>query len=129
MKSITINGMLKLIIAIILLQTLYFKFKGGPEAVYVFTELGIEPSGRIISGILELIACILLFINKTRFFGACLTMFLMLVALLSHICILGFVVMNDSGVMFALALLTFICSSVLIYRFRNDCNFLGSHNL
>ena len=129
MKSITINGMLKLVIVIILLQTLYLKFSGSREAVFVFTQLDIEPFGRYFSGVLEFIACLLLFFRVTRLFGAILTMFLMMVALLTHICVLGIEVMNDSGTMFALALLTFICSIVLIYRFRNDCNFLGTHNL
>jgi putative oxidoreductase len=124
MKSRAINGVLKLIVAIILLQTLFFKFTSSPESVYIFSKLGIEPYGRIGSGIVELIASVLLFIRKTRLLGALIAMFTMLAAILSHVFIIGIEVMNDGGTLFGLALLTFVCSSVLIYRYREDCNFL-----
>ena len=39
-----------IIAAIVLLQTLYFKFTAHPDSVYIFTTLGIEPYGRIGSG-------------------------------------------------------------------------------
>lgn len=128
MKSITINGMLKLIITIILVQTLYFKLKANAESVYIFSEMQLEPYDRIGTAILELLATALLFFRKTRLLGAFLVMFIMLMAILIHIFIIGIEILNDSGVMFALAVLTFICSTVLVYRFRKDCTFIGKHN-
>lgn len=107
----------KWIIAIILLQTLYFKFSGSPESVYIFKKLGIEPYGRIGSGIIELAASILLFINKTKFFGAIISASTMLGAICTHIFIIGIEVMNDNGTLFILALITFILSLFLIYTY------------
>lgn len=116
--------MLKLVIAIVLLQTLYFKFTADPQVVYVFEQLDIEPDGRIFSGILEALGGLLLFFRKTRLLGAFLTMCMMLIAIVSHFCFLGFEVLNDNGLMFFLALITFICSFALIFRYREDCHFL-----
>jgi hypothetical protein len=48
----------RVIAAIILLQTLYFKFTGAEESIYIFTKVGMEPWGRIGSGVGELIAAI-----------------------------------------------------------------------
>ncbi|NHM01984.1 DoxX family membrane protein [Flavobacterium difficile] len=107
----------KWIIAIILLQTLYFKFSGSPESVYIFKKLGVEPYGRIGSGIIELAASILLFINKTKFFGAIISASTMLGAICTHIFIIGIEVMNDNGTLFILALITFILSLFLIYTY------------
>lgn len=124
MKKISIESILKLVVAIILLQTLYYKFTAKPESVHIFTTLGAEPYGRIGSGIVELIASVLLFINSTRFLGAFIAMGTMLAALFSHLFILGIEVNNDGGTLFVLALITFVFSSILVYRFRKDCHFL-----
>ncbi|MFC4818299.1 MULTISPECIES: DoxX family protein [unclassified Flavobacterium] len=124
MKKISLDTVLKLVVAIILLQTLYFKFTAKPESVYIFTTLGAEPYGRIGSGIVELIASILLFITSTRLLGAFIAMGTMFVAILSHCFILGIEINNDGGTLFVLAVITMVCSSVLMYRFRKDCHFL-----
>ncbi|MCL9804404.1 DoxX family protein [Flavobacterium amniphilum] len=124
MKVISFSNILKLIVAVILLQTLFFKFTAQPESVYIFTTLEAEPFGRIGSGIVELIASIMLFFNKTRFYGAFIAMGTMLVAILSHLFILGIEVNNDKGMLFTLAVITFVCSCVLLYKFRKDINFL-----
>ena len=124
MKRMTLTNILKLIVAIILLQTLFFKFTAQPESVYIFTALEAEPFGRIGSGIVELLASMMLFFNRTRFYGALIAMGTMLVAILSHIFILGIEVNNDGGMLFMLAVITFSCSSILLYKFKKDINFL-----
>lgn len=111
---------IKLIVAIILLQTLYFKFSGSPESVYIFEKLGIEPYGRIGSGIIELIASIFLFINKTKFYAAIMATGTMLVAILSHLFILGIEVMHDGGTLFILAAVTFVLSGILSVIYISD---------
>ncbi len=128
MKAIYINRVLKIIVAVILLQTLFFKFTASDESVYIFSKLGVEPYGRIGSGIIELIASILLFIDKMKFYGAFIAMGTMLGAILGHVLVLGIEVNNDHGTLFALALVTFVSSSILVYRYRKDINFLP-HNL
>ncbi|MGH2665559.1 DoxX family protein [Flavobacterium sp.] len=124
MKAIYINRALKIIVAVILLQTLFFKFTARPESVYIFTKLGAEPFGRISSGIIELIASVLLFVDKTRFYAAFTAMGTMFVAILSHLFILGIEVNDDNGTLFTLALVTFSFSLILMYRYKNDINFL-----
>lgn len=124
MKALYTNRILKITVAVILLQTLFFKFTANPESVYIFTKLGAEPYGRIGSGIIELIASVLLFVDKTRFYAAFTAMGTMFVALLSHLFLLGIEVNQDKGTLFILALVTFFSSLILMYRYKNDINFL-----
>ena len=109
---------LRLVVAIILLQTLYFKFTASPESVFIFTQLGIEPWGRVGAGIIELIASILILFPKTTAYGALMAMGTMAGAILSHLTKLGIVVANDGGELFILAVIVFIFSAVLVYLNR-----------
>lgn len=123
--SILINRIIKIIVAIILIQTLYFKFTASSESVFIFAKMGAEPFGRIISGIVELLASILLFVNKTKFFAAFTAISTMFVSILSHIFIIGIEVKNDSGTLFSLACVTFLLSLFLAFRYRKYINFLS----
>lgn len=111
---------LKIIVAIILLQTLFFKFSGSAESVFIFEKLGMEPVGRIGSGIVELIASILLFVDKMRFYAALTVVGTMLVAIISHLFVLGIEVMNDGGTLFVLALIALISSTILVFYYVSD---------
>lgn len=97
-----------IVAAIILLQTLYFKFTGAPESVYIFSELGVEPFGRIGTGVIELVISLLLLFRKTSLMGAVLGIGVISGAILSHIFILGIVVQDDGGLLFGLALAVFV---------------------
>src|SRR5437868_1367625 len=61
---------LRLLAAAIMLQTLFFKFSGAEESIYIFSKLGMEPWGRIGTGVMELIASILILIPRTTGIGA-----------------------------------------------------------
>jgi len=115
MKNILFVWIVKLVAVIILLQTLYFKFTAAPESVYIFSTLGIEPFGRIGSGIVELIASILILIPRTTLLGAVLGFATMLGAIFSHIFVLGIEIQNDGGTLFVLAVITLLCCLILIY--------------
>ena len=107
----------QLIAAVILFQTLFFKFTGAEESVYIFTTLGIEPWGRVASGMAELLAVVLLLIPRTVTLGALLSLGVISGALVSHLAKLGIVVKDDGGLLFALAVTVFVCSLlVLILR-------------
>lgn len=106
----------KLIAVGILVQTLFFKFSGAEESVYIFTKLGIEPFGRIGSGIVELAASVLILIPRTTLLGAMIGAGTMLGAILSHLFVLGIVVKNDGGELFTLAIITLLCCIVLIFK-------------
>jgi len=104
--------------AVILLQTLWFKFTGAPESVYIFSTLGVEPWGRIGSGIAELLAAALLVIPRTMWMGAALALGIMGGAILSHFAVLGIEVMNDGGTLFMLAMAVALCSVIVLWRER-----------
>jgi uncharacterized membrane protein YphA (DoxX/SURF4 family) len=112
-----VSWICQLVGAAILLQTLFFKFTGAEESVYIFTTLGLEPWGRIGSGVAELIACILLLVPKTVPLGAILALGVISGAIVSHLTKLGIVVKGDGGLLFGLALVVFVASaSVLLIR-------------
>ena len=116
MKNILFIWIIKLVAVIILLQTLYFKFTAAPESIFIFSTLGIEPFGRIGSGIVELIASILILIPRTTLLGAVLGFATMLGAIFSHIFVLGIEIQNDGGTLFILAVITLFCCLILIYN-------------
>jgi uncharacterized membrane protein YphA (DoxX/SURF4 family) len=111
---------LRLLAAIILLQTLYFKFSAAPESIYIFSKIGMEPWGRVGTGILELIAGILILIPATTAYGASLAIALMAGAIFFHLTKLGISVQNDGGQLFIYALLVFVSSTVLAVIYRED---------
>ncbi|MEO5675514.1 MAG: DoxX family protein [Chitinophagales bacterium] len=110
--------LIKIIAAFIMLQSLYFKFSAHPEAVYIFTTLGMEPWGRIGLGVLELIASILILIPRTSWIGAVLALGLMSGAVFFHLTILGFVVYNDGGKLFIMAIIVILCSAIILWANR-----------
>lgn len=123
-QSIT-SWSLQLIAAAILFQTLFFKFTGAEESRYIFSKLGLEPWGRIGSGVAELVAVVLLLIPKTSSVGALLSLGVISGAIISHLTKLGIVVKDDGGLLFALAVVVFICSAaVLAMRRRELMGFL-----
>lgn len=107
--------LLRLIAAIILLQTLYFKFSGAEESVWIFQQLGAEPWGRLGSGFAELICSILLLIPGTAWLGALGGLGVISGAILSHLFILGINVQNDGGLLFGLALVVFVCCALTLW--------------
>src|SRR6266508_1457799 len=113
--------------AVILFQTLCFKFTAAPESVYIFTKVGLEPWGRIGSGVAELIAAILILIPATTWLGAGLALCVMLGAIFSHLTVLGIVVMDDGGLLFGLALAVAACSAVLLFLQRRRVPIIGAY--
>ncbi len=116
---------LRYIVAIILIQTLRFKFTAHPDSVYIFSQVGLEPHGRIGIGVLELIAGMLLIIPKTIWLGATLTLGVIGGAIFMHLTQLGIEVNNDGGVLFTTALVTFILSTVILYMYKKDIPFIN----
>ena len=116
------SWLLQIVAAVILLQTLFFKFTGAAESVYIFMTLGAEPWGRIGSGIMELIASILLLVPRTVVYGAILSLGTMGGAIFSHLTKLGIMLpaVNDHGELFALAVLVFVCSAAVLFLRRDE---------
>lgn len=120
-----ISLILRIIVAIILIQTLRFKFTAHEDSVYIFETVGLEPIGRIGIGVLELIAGILLLIPKTVWAGSLLTLGLIGGAIMMHLTQLGIEVKNDGGVLFFTAVVTFILSAIILFRYKKDIPIIG----
>jgi uncharacterized membrane protein YphA (DoxX/SURF4 family) len=126
-----ISWVLRIVAALILFQTLYFKFTGAKESVHIFTTLGLEPWGRIGSGVAELIASILLLLPRTKAFGALMALGIISGAIFSHLTKLGIPVVvdgqSDGGFLFALAVVVFVCSGLVLLMHRRELPFLGAY--
>ena len=120
-----ISWAFQLLVAGILLQTLFFKFTGAEESVYIFTRVGAEPWGRIGSGVMELIAAVMLLVPALVPYGAILTLGAMSGALLSHLTLLGIEVKGDGGLLFGLALTCFVGALVILALHRAEIPVIG----
>jgi uncharacterized membrane protein YphA (DoxX/SURF4 family) len=122
----TLSLVLRLVVAAILLQTLYFKFSGAPESVYIFQTLGAEPWGRIGAGVAELVAAALLLLPRTAGLGAALSLGIISGALLSHLTILGIEVQGDGGLLFGLAVVVLVGSLGVAWLHRREIPVVGA---
>jgi putative oxidoreductase len=123
-----VSWICRAVVAIILLQTLFFKFTGAEESKYIFSTLmggEFEAYGRIGSGLVELVAAILLFIPGTTWLGALIALGTISGAIFSHLTKLGIVVKDDGGLLFGLAITVFVLSALVLFIHRRDLPVLG----
>src|SRR5277367_5238584 len=130
MKSFTltqavISWICRITAAVIMLQTLFFKFTSAPESIYIFTRVHMEPWGRYGTGTVELIASILLMSSCRCWIGALMALGVMAGAIFSRLTLLGIVVQNDGGLLFGLAITVTICSLVTLVLHRRQIPFLS----
>lgn len=111
---------LRILASLILLQSLIYKFGAHPDSVLLFTELGVEPLGRVCLGILELVVAILILYPKTTLLGGILGFFIMVGALFTHIFLVGIQFNNDGGKLFGLALVCFLCCVGQVFILKNQ---------
>jgi putative oxidoreductase len=123
---LVVSWICRIVAAVILLQTLYFKFSGAEESVYIFTKVGLEPWGRYASGVAELFAALLLLFPRTTWLGAFLAAAVMVGAMGSHLTKLGIVVRDDGGLLFALAVVVFAASLVTLVIHRRQIPLIGN---
>lgn len=118
-NNAVITWLLRLIPVVIMLQTLYFKFTAHEQSVALFTQLGMEPWGRIGTGIMELIASMLILYPRTTGWGAALGLALMGGAIFFHLTKLG-IVFDGDAVLFTYAVITFVCCLILFVKYRQQ---------
>ena len=123
--AVIVSWVLQVVVAGILLQTLFFKFTGAAESVYIFSTLGAEPWGRLGSGVVELIASVLLLVPATTTIGAALALAVITGAILSHLTVLGIEVQGDGGLLFGLALTVFAASTAILLLRRGEIPVVG----
>lgn len=124
-----VSWICRIIVAVIFLQTLFFKFSGAEESKYIFTQLmgaEYEAFGRIGSGIFELISAILILVPRTVAIGAVLSLGVISGAIMSHLTQLGIIVRNDGGTLFILAVIIFVLSLVVLIIHRKELPIIGS---
>jgi uncharacterized membrane protein YphA (DoxX/SURF4 family) len=109
-----IGWVLRLIAAFIMIQSLFFKFSGAEESIYIFSTLGMEPWGRIGTGVIELFASILILIPATTWLGAVAGIGTMSGAIFFHLTKLGIEVKGDGGQLFIYAVVTLLCCGALL---------------
>ena len=122
---VVISLVCRLTAAIILLQTLFFKFTGAEESIYIFSKIGLEPAGRYGTGLIELVAAVLLLFRCHAWIGALLAAGVMAGAIFSHLTVLGIVVKGDGGLLFALAVTVMLCSLVVLFLQRRQIPILS----
>jgi len=118
---------LRIVVAIILIQTLRFKFTAHPDSVFIFTSVGLEPYGRIGIGVLELISAILILIPKTVWLGSLLSLAIISGAILIHLTGLGIEINDDGGILFYMAIVVFVLSFILLWVNRKSIPFIGEN--
>jgi len=116
---------LRITIALLLVQTLRYKFTAHPDSVYIFSKLGLEPFGRIACGVIELIAAILILIPRTIWLGAAITIGVIGGAIVSHLTELGIQVKEDGGTLFYMAVLVFVLSLITLWSYRKNIPFIS----
>ncbi len=117
--KIIFSWILRLVVAYVLLQTLFYKFTAHPDSVYIFTKLGVEPWGRIGLGVVELIVAFLVLIPRTKFIGMGLSFLIIVGALFSHILVIGLDIHGDGGGLFTLALIVLV-STILFFILNKE---------
>lgn len=122
----TASWFFQIVSAVILAQTLFFKFSGATESKFIFSTLGVEPWGRVATGQLELVAVMLLLTPQLAVFGGLLSAGLMAGAILSHLTKLGVVVQDDGGLLFALAVTVFVSAVLIVWLRRFQLPFIGA---
>src|SRR5262245_37292276 len=123
---LAMSWIFRIVAVVILLQTLYFKFTGAEESVYIFTKVGLEPWGRYATGVAELFAAALLLLPRTAWLGAAIAAGVMFGAIGSHLTKLGIVVKDDSGLLFALAVIVFVTALATLFIHRRQIPFVGN---
>jgi putative oxidoreductase len=125
---VAVSWICRIVVAVILLQTLVFKFTGAEESKYIFTTLmgpDLEAVGRIGSGVVELIAAILLLLPFTASLGAFLSLGTISGAIMSHFAFLGIDVKGDGGLLFGLAVTVFVLTSAVLLIHRRELPVVG----
>ena len=116
-----LSWLLQIVAAVIMGQTLFFKFSGAPEPVYIFTTLGAEPYGRWLAAVSELVAVVLLLWPAMAGAGGLLGLGVMSGALMAHLTTkLGIEVLGDGGLLFALGVVVWVACAGIVFLRRNQ---------
>ena len=114
----TVSWVAQIIAVLIMGQSLYFKFTAHPESVAIFTDINMEPNGRILIGVIELVACLMLLRPASAHYGAILGACTMGGAIVGHFTQIGW--HGERGTLGLMAVLVLVACSVVLYIRRRD---------
>lgn len=118
-KKASIIAWIAQIAAVVILgQSLFFKFTAHPESVAIFTDIGLEPFGRYLTGVVELIASVLLLRSVTANYGALLGFGTMVGAIAGHFTQIGWE--GARGELGIMAIVVLLCCTVVLYIRRSN---------
>jgi hypothetical protein len=119
-RQLTASWICRVIAAAIMLETLFFKFTGAPESVFIFSKMGLEPWWRYGQGVWELLASIFLLTPRAPWLGGILTLGAIGAAIISHLTVLGIEIQGDGGLLFGMALVTFTAAFIVTVLHRRQ---------
>lgn len=119
-----VSWIAQIIAVVIMGQSLFYKFTAHEESVAIFTDINMEPYGRILIGVLEVFACLLLLKRSSAHYGALLGFGIMGGAVIGHFTQIGFE--GARGQLGAMAFLVMICCAVILFIRRMELPFVGS---
>lgn len=125
MKHPALTFAAQAIAGLILLAAATLKFAENPASVQVFETLDMEPGGRIVIAVVELLAGLML-LSPLAAIGSVLAVCVMTGAIIAHLTRLGVVVADDGGSAFAMLLLVLLCSGFVLIRRRQELPLIGS---
>ena len=125
-KTLLMDWIARLAAAVIMGQTLFYKFSAAPETIALFEKLGVEPWGRLATGGFELIAVLLLLVPRTAGLGGLLTLGLMGGAIMSHLTVLGIEVEGDGGLLFTMAVVSLVAGAITSWLHRTVLPIVGA---
>jgi len=114
---------IRILTTFIIFQIVYFKLSGDPKCIYVFKKVGGEPIGRLTTGLIELLAGILLLVPTTKIWGAIIAFLAACCCLYAHFTVLGIIINNDGGLLFAMTFSVFILSIILFFLHQKELLF------
>jgi len=118
-----ISWIAQIITVVILGQAAFAKFTGYPETILIFTDIGMEPNGRILIGVVELIASLLMLRSSSALYGALLGLGTMGGAIAGHLTQIGWE--GDRGILGLQAIGVFCLCATILYIHRRDIPMIG----
>jgi len=118
-------GSLQIVSAVILLFAGVTKFLATEGNVFIFTELDMEPTGRIIIGLIETAAALMLMTKNYAAMGALFGLGTMCGAVIAHVSILGFNVQGDQGLHIVALSTVVLCTGTVLIARRKTLPLIG----
>ena len=124
-KRELVSWVFQILALLILMPAAWNKFVGENINVFIFSQLDMEPTGRILIGLFEITACILLLTRSFCHLGAIIAFGTMLGAIIAHSTFLGWEIKGDRGLTLMMLFVVLFSSTIVMYLKRRSLPFVG----